>query len=114
MITLEPDFVGALAAPAKLQDGSAQASFARFPRLDRLRAQGKADDTETPLQDDGADTASSDDDTGDAAEPVKSEKTLLPVKHKKKARGKESSMKRYLKKSRDNVTNPLVVCWVYE
>jgi U3 small nucleolar RNA-associated protein 7 len=48
MITLDADFVGSLAqAPiAPTHDGKkvVETSFARLPRLERLRVQGKADD----------------------------------------------------------------------
>jgi len=94
MITLDPDFVGSLAPSTKLTtavNDTHDIPFARLPRLDRLRAQGKADETEVVSDDD-------DDDDGD-----KNGKTLSKAeKEKRKMRGKGKSVKRYFH-TRDTV-----------
>lgn len=50
MIALDPDFIGSLAPEPKLTTTGGVAldiPFARLPRLERLRIQGKADESET-------------------------------------------------------------------
>ncbi|KAK0467710.1 BING4CT-domain-containing protein [Desarmillaria tabescens] len=103
LITLDPEFVGSLAPPSKLTtettfDGkpSVEIPFARLPRLERLRVQGKADETEV-LSDDSDDEVSGD------PEAKKEER------EKKKMRGKNKSLKRYLRKQRKNVVDPTAV-----
>jgi len=48
MIALDPEFLGSFAPQSKLTEGRDPGTvpFARQPRLDRLRVQGKADETE--------------------------------------------------------------------
>lgn len=91
MITLDPDFVGALAPPTKLTtavNDTHDIPFARLPRLERLRVQGKADETELV-----------DDDDEDVAD-VDGDKNAKPQsrmeKEKRKMRGKGKSVKRYV------------------
>ncbi|KAH9949714.1 BING4CT-domain-containing protein [Amylocystis lapponica] len=99
MITLDPEFVGSLAPPPALAtaaDGPADVPFARLPRLERLRVQGKADETEE------GDEQRMDD--GDDAEPAK--RPMREEKEKRKMRGKNKSLKRYLRKQRKNVIDP--------
>ncbi|OBZ77920.1 U3 small nucleolar RNA-associated protein 7 [Grifola frondosa] len=96
MITLDPEFVGSLAPPSKLTtavDGEHNIPFARLPRLERLRVSGKADETEA---DDGQGGS------GDEADK-NSKKHTKEEKEKKKMRGKNKSLKRYLRKQRKNV-----------
>lgn len=115
MITLDPDFVGSLAPPSKLtyantvsasdKNGKQKASvegvvsFRSLPRLERLRAQGKADETEiVQEQEEEEDDANP---TGEKAKRVE--------KEKKKMRGKGKALKRYLKKKRKNIIEPSTV-----
>jgi len=91
MITLDPEFVGSLAPPSKLTtttiDGkpSADIPFARLSRLERLRVQGKADETEI---------AEDDVETGDLdSNPKKRSKEEI---QKKMMRGKGKSLKRFV------------------
>ena len=90
--------------------------FARLPRLERLRVQGNADDTEL---DDGVDAdGGADDDEG--------KKKAKAEREKRKMRGKGKSLKRYvarvvsptrahakrsryLRKQRKNVVDPTAV-----
>lgn len=91
MITLDPEIVGSLAPPSKLTttttfDGkpAVDIPFARLPRLDRLRVQGKSDETEVVDEnDDGGEDAD-----GAISKPSKEER------EKRKMRGKGKSLKR--------------------
>ncbi|KAJ7103776.1 WD40-repeat-containing domain protein [Mycena epipterygia] len=101
MITLDPELIGSLAPPSKLSttttfDGKppVEIPFARLPRLDRLRVQGKADESEVVDPDDTA---------PDGRKLTKEEK------ERKKMRGKGKSLKRYLRKQRKNVIDPTAV-----
>lgn len=53
MIALDPEFLGGFAPQNQLTEGTDQdtTSFARQPRLHRLRIQGKADETEDASED---------------------------------------------------------------
>jgi len=96
MIALDPDFVGSLAPPTKLTTAvhdRHDIPFARLPRLERLRVEGKADETEL---DGGVDA-----DGG--------EKKSREEREKRKMRGKGKSLKRYLRKQRKNVIDPTAV-----
>ncbi|KAF8559395.1 BING4CT-domain-containing protein [Imleria badia] len=98
MIALDPDVVGSLAPPTKLTtavNDKHDIPFARLPRLERLRVEGKADETELDA-DDGAD-----DDGG--------KKASREEREKRKMRGKGKSLKRYLRKQRKNVIDPTAV-----
>jgi U3 small nucleolar RNA-associated protein 7 len=81
MIALDPEFVGSLAPASKLTDGATDIPYARLPRLDRLRVQGKADETEIS---DGFD------EEGNA----NGKKEDREAREKRKMRGKGKSMKR--------------------
>ncbi|KAF9261121.1 BING4CT-domain-containing protein [Marasmius fiardii PR-910] len=105
MITLDPDFIGGLAPVSKLttnqthQGKSAQpveVPFARLSRIERLKIQGKADETEVVESDD------------DAAEGD-GKKRDREEREKRKMRGKGKSLKRYLRKQRKNVIDPAAV-----
>ncbi|KAG1718871.1 WD40-repeat-containing domain protein [Suillus paluster] len=91
MIALDPDFVGSLAPTTKLTtavNDTHDIPFGRLPRLERLRIQGKADETE-------------------ACEGDKNDKPQSRAeKEKRKMRGKGKSVKRYLRKQRKNVIDP--------
>jgi U3 small nucleolar RNA-associated protein 7 len=87
MITLDPEFVGSLAPPSKLTtniDGKTDIPFARLSRLERLRVQGKADETEDV---EGEEDGNEDDSNG--------KKLSKEEREKRKMRGKGKSMKRY-------------------
>ena len=96
MITLDPEFVGSMAPPTKLTtdiNGKSDTPFARLPRQHRLKLQGRADETEEVLGEEGGDG----DKEGKAA------------REKKRMRGKNKAMKRYLRKQRKNVVDPKAV-----
>ncbi|KAG1869040.1 BING4CT-domain-containing protein [Suillus subalutaceus] len=104
MISLDPDFVGALAPPTKLTtavNDTHDIPFARLPRLERLRIQGKADETEL-VDDDDEDAAEGDGDKNDKPQS-------RAEKEKRKMRSKGKSLKRYLRKQRKNVIDPTAV-----
>ena len=106
MITLDPEFVGSLAPEPKLTtavNGSHDIPFARLPRLERLRVQGKADETEEADADAPAADGEDDEDGTQKKKMTKEEK------EKKKMRGKNKALKRYLRKQRKNVIDPRAV-----
>ncbi|KAF7303736.1 WD-REPEATS-REGION domain-containing protein [Mycena indigotica] len=97
MITLNPEFVGSLAPThgTTLDSKRSQSvPFARLPRIERLRVQGKADETEVVDPDDFAPDGT---------------KRTPEEKQRKKMRGKNKSLKRYLRKHRKNVIDPTTV-----
>ncbi|KAK1230962.1 putative U3 small nucleolar RNA-associated protein 7 [Marasmius sp. AFHP31] len=103
MINLDPDFVGGLAPVSKLTTNqthngkSAQpvdVPFARLSRMERLKIQSKADDTEVVESDDEEDQGGK----GDKEE-----------RERRRMRGKGKSLKRYLRKQRKNVIDPAAV-----
>ncbi|KAI0056365.1 BING4CT-domain-containing protein [Artomyces pyxidatus] len=98
MIALDPEFIGSLAPPSKLTTGGTDVPFARLPRLERLRVQGKADETEEAS-----------DHEGDAANGENGKKADREEREKRKMRGKGKSLKRYLRKQRKNVIDPKAV-----
>lgn len=88
MIALDSEFIGSLAPPPTLStavNGKMDIPFARLPRLERLRVQGKADETE------GGDELEAS--GGDDALPKKSTRE---EKEKRKMRGKNKSLKRWV------------------
>ena len=82
MISLDPEFVGSLAPPSKLTSGLTNTPFARLSRLERLRIQGKADETEI------ANDSPDEDHSG--------KKQDREAREKRKMRGKGKSMKRFV------------------
>ncbi|KAI0767826.1 BING4CT-domain-containing protein [Fomes fomentarius] len=105
-IALDPDFVGSLAPPPKLTtavDGSHDIPFARLPRHERLRVSGKADETED-RDEDGAEGEGEDGDGGRVKRTMTKAET-----EKKKMRGKNKALKRYIRKQRKNVIDPRAV-----
>jgi len=100
MIALDPEFLGGFAPQSKLAEGMDLGSvpFARRPRLDRLRIQGKADDTEALSESEYAMEGQ-----GDRSNPPKRDRV---EQEKRKMRGKGKSLKRYLRKQRKNVIDP--------
>ena len=131
MITLDPAMLGQLDTPGSRsadqpRAGSPPASgqlakaadgrpYARLTRLERLRLDGAADEGEEPAVAHGGRGDDSDDEPeadpnqaltgsyGSAAAPAKG------VKEKHKMRGKNSAMKRYLRKQKQNVIDPNAV-----
>ncbi|KAF8514977.1 NUC141 domain-containing protein [Gautieria morchelliformis] len=115
MITLDPDFVGSLAPPSKLaytnttagsdENGrrkvpiSSGMPFRNLPRLERLRVQGKADETEVMEE--------SEEEYSNEMMGAKTDKRV--EKEKMKMRGKGKALKRYLKKKRKNVIEPSTI-----
>jgi len=97
MITLNPEFVGSMAPPTKLTtdiNGKTDVPFARLPRQHRLKIQGRADETEE---------VSGEEDGGEGkVDKAKSDE-------KRRMRGKNKAMKRYLRKQRKNVIDPKAV-----
>ena len=105
-IALDPDFVGSLAPPPKLStavDGQHDIPYARLPRHERLRVSGKADETEVGDENDAAE------DEGGACGGEGRRSASKAEKEKKKMRGKNKSLKRYLRKQRKNVIDPRAV-----
>lgn len=107
MISLNPEFVGSLAPEPKLTtavNDKHDIPFARLPRLERLRVQGKADETEDQENDGGDHNNSNNDDDGggEGGDPdtkgnqAGREKLTKADKEKKKMRGKNKSLKRFL------------------
>lgn len=102
MITLDPEMIGNLAPPSKLTettfDGkpSVAVPYARLPRIERLRANGKIDVTEEPG-------------SADEGERADGAKESREEREKRKMRGKGKSLKRYLRKQRKNVIDPAAV-----
>ena len=91
MITLDPEFVGSY-APAgtggsgpTLDHSASAVPFARLPRMERLRLQGKVDETEVP---------GSDEESGGEEGDEETRKQRREEREKKKMRGKGKSLKR--------------------
>ncbi|TFK45254.1 BING4CT-domain-containing protein [Heliocybe sulcata] len=99
MIALDPDFVGSL-GPSGTKEPDEGVPFARLPRLQRLKIQGKADETEVDA--DGGDGEGNDGDGDGAA-------TSKASKEKMKMRGRNKALKRYLRKQRKNVIDPKAI-----
>ncbi|KAI8970655.1 BING4CT-domain-containing protein [Trametes punicea] len=92
-ITLDPSMIGSLAPPPKLTtavDEDHGIPYARLPRYERLRVSGKADETED----------------GDEPDGRRKDSSSKAEKEKKRMRGKNKSLKRYLRKQRKNVVDP--------
>lgn len=95
MIALDPGFVGSLAPPTKLTTAvhdKHDIPFARLPRLERLRIEGKADETELDAGADAEGNVDGADDDGD-----RGKRTSREEREKRKMRGKGKSLKRYVK-----------------
>lgn len=97
--------VGNLAPPSKLTvttfDGkpAVEVPYARLPRIERLRASGKIDETEDNSGDEGV------------VNGEEGKKLSKEEREKRKTRGKGKSLKRYLRKQRKNVIDPAAVCF---
>lgn len=88
-ITIDPDMLGGMMEENKVDETLV---YRKQPRLQRLKATGKADETEA-IQEEGSDSGRRDE----------------REKKKHKMRGKDRSMKRYLKKKRKNVIDAATV-----
>ncbi|KAI0079128.1 BING4CT-domain-containing protein [Panus rudis PR-1116 ss-1] len=104
-ITLDPEFIGSLAPEPKLvtavtEDKKGEIPFARLPRMERLRVAGKADLTED---------VSDEEEEGDGEKKEGEGKMSKAEKEKKKMRGRNKTLKRYLRKQRKNVIDPRAV-----
>jgi U3 small nucleolar RNA-associated protein 7 len=88
MITLDPEFLGKLTSPGKMTEGIDPDTipFARRPRLERLRVQGKADVTE--------DVNEADEMTDDPADATVARARDYAERERRKMRGKGKSLKR--------------------
>ncbi|KAG7095085.1 hypothetical protein E1B28_005873 [Marasmius oreades] len=102
MITVDPDFIGGLAPVSKLTTNQThqgkpshpvEVPFARLSRMERLKIQGKADETEVV-------------EGGEDGEGYKKDKE---ERERRRMRGKGKSLKRYLRKQRKNVIDPAAV-----
>ena len=100
MIALDPEFLGGFASQSKLTEGIDPDAlpFARQSRFNRLRIQGKADETE-----DASEGESVVERLGDTSNM----KPDLLRRERRKMRGKEKSIKRCV----DNYA--FVLAWVY-
>lgn len=101
MITLDPEFVGSVTPPTKFTadiNGKTDVPFARLPRQHRLKLQGRTDETEevSEVEDDG--------EAGEEGKATRKEE------EKRRMRGKNKAIKRYLRKQRKNVIDPKAVC----
>ena len=106
MIALDPDFVGSLAPEVVLSTASGEVGagagvagvggrkgdipFARLPRLERLRVQGKADETEEVSGDEGEGEG------GEGGDGEEKKAARHEEKEKKKMRGRNKALKRYV------------------
>jgi U3 small nucleolar RNA-associated protein 7 len=95
-ITVDPEMLGSLREPGKVVEGLVHR---KQPRMQRLQATGKADETEVQGEEDKEDNQSGEE------KPEAREK-----KKARKMRGKDKSMKRYLRKKRKNVVDEATVC----
>lgn len=88
MITLDPEFLGKLTSPGKMTEGMDPDTipFARRPRLQRLRIQGKADVTE--------DMSEADVTMDDPADATVTRESDHAERERRKMRGKGKSLKR--------------------
>ena len=121
MIALDPEFLGGFAPQSQLTEGVDRnaMSFARQPRIHRLRIQGKTDKTE-----DASENESVVDCPADSSNPSNRDRM---GQGKRKMRGKDKSVKRfvdmshlypyalnwvrarYLRKQKKNVIDPRAV-----
>lgn len=102
-IVMDPEMLGGMAEEGKILD----VVHRKLPRMDRLRQTGKADETEIVDAEAETDVEPADGE-GDLIDGV-TPKHLREKRKKKKMRGKDKSMKRYLKKKRKNVIDQATV-----
>lgn len=109
-IVLDPEIIGGVAEGAQhgLSKEGVAGVYRKLPRLERLRVSGKADESEVvdPLD------AKVDEESGEGFNGLteKERKTKREeAKERIRMRGKDKSMKRFLKKKRANVLDPATV-----
>lgn len=112
MITLDQELVGKLARdvvqaadkvnPDKI--GYKEVPYSQKTRLDRLKADGKA-----IVEDDDSDEGEDEDDTDGAARLRRKEAKIEKSDAKKRARGRNSTLKKMLRKRKRNVVDPQTV-----
>jgi U3 small nucleolar RNA-associated protein 7 len=93
-ITIDPEMLGNMKEEGKIDESLVHR---KQPRMERLRVAGKADENEVPEDEEPEE---------DETDRPHSERR---EKKKKKMRGKDKSMKRYLKKKRKNVIDEATV-----
>lgn len=98
-ITIDPDMLGGMVEEGKVDETLVHR---KQPRLQRLKSTGKVDDSELPGEEEGGE------------QPGADERQDPPEKKKKKMRGKDKSMKRYLRKKRKNVIDEATVRFLVE
>jgi U3 small nucleolar RNA-associated protein 7 len=109
-IVLDPEIIGGVAEGAQHglgTEGVAEA-YRKLPRLERLRVSGKADESEVvdPLD------AKVDEEGGEGFIGLSEKERKAKreeAKERMRKRGKDKSMKRFLKKKRANVLDPATV-----
>lgn len=99
-ITIDPEMLGGMKEEGKVDE---TLIHRKQPRLQRLKSTGKVDEIELLNQEDEEEV--SEEGGGENGE----RRELPEKKQKKKMRGKNTSMKRYLKKKRKNVIDPTTV-----
>ncbi|KAL5521193.1 hypothetical protein ACEPAG_9116 [Sanghuangporus baumii] len=120
LITVTGPQPGSLVPPPKLtlpggEGKTPDTPFARLPRIDRLKVSGKYDVTEedaSDVEDKDKHEKSEDEDENEEKEGSGAEggtKKELKERTKKKMRGKNKAMKRYLRKHRKNVIDPQTI-----
>jgi U3 small nucleolar RNA-associated protein 7 len=101
MIVLDPEFLGGLAPPSKLTtsiDGKDNGTpFARLPRLERLRIQGKSDETEVPVVEAEEDGEEDDETSSEEEENGAGGTTSRVEREKKRMKGRNKTLKRYVR-----------------
>ncbi|EIW75857.1 BING4CT-domain-containing protein [Coniophora puteana RWD-64-598 SS2] len=105
-ITLDPDTIGRMATEKKLTTAVNETHdipFLKLPRMERLRVQGRADETDM----DGMDEDGNGEENGEGG--ANGKKQSREEREKRKQRGKGKSLKRYLRKQRKNVVDPTAV-----
>lgn len=102
-IVMDPDLLGGVAEEGKVPD----VVHRKLPRLERLRQTGKADETGIAVAAEEAEAGSNDEQDGIIDEDAP--KSLREKRQKSKMRGRDKSMKRYLKKKRKNVIDQATV-----
>ena len=111
-IVLDPEIIGRMAEGAQPGLGAegAMEVYRKLPRLERLRVNSKADESETvdPLDEKVDEEESGGEGLNGLSEKVKKVKRE-ERKKRMRMRGKDKSMKRFLKKKRVNVVDPATV-----
>jgi len=111
-IVLDPEIIGGMAEGAQPELGTegVVGVYRKLPRLERLRASGKADESEVvdPLDAKVDEEESGEEGLNGLSEKEKKEKRE-ERKKRMRVRGKDKSMKRFLKKKRTNVVDPATV-----